>query len=181
MPHEALVRSRVAHLCNHDLSIEDVIQEMYARILSLPSFDNIHHPKQYAVLTAKSVIIDYMRRSRVVSIKYCDDLERLEITSPEASAEERLQFLGEIEQAIQVLALLPPRCRETLILRRVEGLSQNEAARRMNVSEKMIEKQMARGARALAEFFCRGGNFKRHSSSGRWETRLKNANVELGD
>jgi len=181
LPHEALVRSRVAHLCGRDLSIEDVIQEMYARILSVPSVEAIHHPRQYAVLTAKSIIVDHLRRSRVVPIKYCDDLDRLNVVFPEASAEDRLQFQEEINEVIGVLARLPPRCRETLILRRVEGLSQSEVAKRMKVSEKMIEKQMARGARALAELFCRRGNFRTRSSSQRHETRLKNADVERGD
>ena len=133
LPHEALVRSRVAHLCTHDISIEDVIQEMYARILSVPSLDAIHYPRQYAVLTAKSIIIDHLRRSRVVSIRYCGDLERLDIVQPEASAEERLEFQGEIEEVVAALAQLSPACRETLILRRIEGLSQKEVAQRLNV------------------------------------------------
>ena len=180
MPHEALVRSRVAHLCGRDLSIEDVIQEMYARILSVPSVEGIHHPRQYAVLTAKSIIVDHLRRSRVVSIKYCDDLDRLDVTFPEASAEEHLQFQEEIQEVVNVLAELPATCRETLILRRIEGLSQKEVARRMNVSEKMIEKHMARGARALAELFGRRGNKIRSSSECR-EKALKNADVKLRD
>jgi len=181
LPHEALVRSRVAHLCDQNISIEDVIQELYARILSVPSLGDIQHPRQYAVLTARSIIIDHLRRSRVVSIKYCDDLDRLNVVSPEANAEERLQFQEEIREVAGALARLPAACRETLILRRVEGLSQREVARRMNVSEKMIEKHMARGARALAEIFCRGGKIKAGSSSGSGTTRLKYHDEKFGD
>ena len=181
LPHEALVRTRIGHLCSQDIPIEDVIQEMYARILSLPSLEVIRHPRQYAALTAKSIIVDHIRRSRVISIKSCGDLDQLGVAFSEASTEERLEFQDEIQRVVNALAQLPAACRETLILRRIEGLSQKETAQRLNVSEKMIEKHMARGARKLAELFGRGGKSKSHSSNRGSEVPVKKVDVEFGD
>lgn len=181
LPHEALVRARIGHLCGQDIPIDDVIQEMYARILSVSSLESIRHPRQYAILTAKSIVVDHLRRSRVISIKSCGDLDQIEVALSEVSVEKRLEFQEEIQEVVNALAQLPAACRETLILRRIEGLSQKETAQRLRVSEKMIEKHMARGARKLAELFGRGGKSKSRSSYRCSETPLKKTDVEFGD
>jgi len=167
LPHEALIRSKLRSVCLYDLDIEDVIQEMYARFLSLPSLESIRYPKQYALLTARAIIIDHVRHSRVVSITSSGNLEQLDIPEPEASAEERLEFQQEIVAVNRALALLPRKCRETLILRRVEGLPQREVAERLQISEKTVEKHMANGVRLLIKIFGRGGKL-----------RLKTSNIE---
>lgn len=165
LPHEALVRARVSRICLPDLEIDDVIQEMYARILNAPSLETIRYPRQYAIQTARGIVIDHLRRSRVVSIVSGESLEQLDIALPEVSAEERLEFQGEIQEVANALAQLPESCRETLILRRVEGLSQKETAKRLGVSEKAIEKYMAKGVWMLIDLFGRGGKPRVRSST----------------
>jgi RNA polymerase sigma-70 factor (ECF subfamily) len=56
-------------------------------------------------------------------------------------------------------------CRETLVLRRVEGLSQREVARRLNISEKTVEKHMATGVHLLIKLFGRGRKPRANSST----------------
>lgn len=165
LPHEALVRSRLNRLYIADLDVDDVIQEMYARVLCAPTLDAIRYPRQYAIQTAKAIVIDYLRRSRVVSIDTCENLEALEIEIPEASAEDRLGFRGEIQEVAAALGHLPETCREVLILRRVEGLSQRETAQRLGVTEKVVESQLARGVLILMKLFGRGGKTRAHSSN----------------
>jgi RNA polymerase sigma-70 factor (ECF subfamily) len=169
LPHEALVRDRLKRLYVATLDVDDVIQEMYARILAAPSLENVRYPRQYAIQTARGIVIDHLRRSRVVSIDACENLEELDIEFPETSAEERLGFRGEIQEVAGALAQLPQTCRETLILRRVEGLSQRETAQRLGVTEKVIENQMARGVAMLVKVFGRGGKSRTHSSNNQVE------------
>jgi RNA polymerase sigma-70 factor (ECF subfamily) len=165
LPHEALVRARLHRLYIADLDVDDVIQEMYARILCAPSLETVRFPRQYAIQTARGIVIDYLRRSRVVAIDACENLEQLEVELPESSTEERLGFRGEIQEVAGALAQLPPTCRETLILRRVEGLSQRETAQRLGVTEKVVENQLARGVALLIKLFGRGGKPRAHSSN----------------
>ena len=164
LPHEPLIRARLRRIHIYGLEIDDIIQETYARIVSLPSFETIRYPKQYAIQTATSIIIDHIRHSRVISIKSSGNLEQLEITSPEAGAEAQLEFREEIAEVARALASLPKTTRETLILRRVEGLSQQETADRLGISVKTVEKHMARGVLTLMELFGRGGKSRTHSS-----------------
>jgi RNA polymerase sigma-70 factor (ECF subfamily) len=164
LPHEPVIRTQIKRVRVAGLEIDDVIQEMYARILNVPSLDSIRYPRQYAIQTARGIIIDYLRRSRVVSIVASGSLEQLDVAMPEPSTEERLEFQGEIQEVASALAQLPATWRETLILRRIEGLSQKETAQRLGVAEKTIEKYMAKGAMALVELFGRGGKIRDSSS-----------------
>jgi RNA polymerase sigma-70 factor (ECF subfamily) len=157
LPHEPMLRSRLRRMYTYGLEVDDVIQEMYARIVSLPSLETIKYPRQYAIQTATAIIIDSMRRSRVISINAAGSLEQLEISAPDASPEQQLEFREEIAAVARSLAQLPERTREVLILRRVEGLSQRETADRLGVSTKTVEKHMAQGVAALMALFGRGG------------------------
>ena len=183
LPHEALIRARLRDVRLPGLDIDDIIQETYARILAVPSLEAIRFPRQYAIQTARSVIIDHVRHSRVVPITSTGNLEQLNIAVPEATTEERLEFQGEIQEVAEALAQLPVACRETLILRRIEGLSQKETARRLKVSEKAVEKYMGRGLWMLAEVFGRGGKTRVRTSTSRssQEVRSEDESVKPGD
>lgn len=165
LPHETLIRARLARVYVADLDVNDVIQEMYARLLSSPALETIQYPRQYAIQTAKGIIIDHLRRSRVVSIVSAGSLEQLNIAVPDVSPEERLEFRDEIQDVANALAHVPETYRETLILRRVEGLSQKETAERMGVTEKMAEYYLARSIMVLSKVFGRGGKSRIRSSS----------------
>jgi RNA polymerase sigma factor (sigma-70 family) len=89
---------------------------------------------------------------------------RLEVCTPEPSPEQQLEFREEIALVAQSLAQLPERTREVLILRRVEGLSQQETADRLHISIKTVEKHMALGVAALMTWFGRGGKVGRRPS-----------------
>lgn len=165
LPHEALIRAKLRNMCLYDLDLEDVIQEMYAKFLTLESLESIRYPRQYAVLTARAIIIDQIRHSRVVSITSSGNLELLEIPEPDANGEERIEFQQEIQAVTAALDQLPTMCRETLVLRRIEGLSQKEVARRLKISEKTVEKHMANGVRLLIKLFGRGGKPRANTST----------------
>lgn len=172
LPHEALIRSKLKGLRVYNLDIEDVIQEVYTRMLSVPSLETIRHPKQYAVRTAKAIVIDHVRHSRVVSIVSAGRSESIDVPEREANAEQRLEFQAEVAAVEEALAGLPEKCRTTLLLRRVEGLSQREVAQRLGVSEKMIEHHMTDAIRCLIKAFGRGGKSRSQTS---------NNSLEAGD
>ena len=165
LPHEPLVRAKLLQIQAPDVDIDDVIQEMYAHILSVQSLESIRYPRQYAIQTAKAIVIDHIRHARVVSIISNGNLEKLDVAVPEVTVEERLEFQEEIKDVADALTQLPAACRETLILRRIEGLSQKETAKRLKISEKTVEKYMARGVLMLIKIFGHGGKSKVHPSN----------------
>jgi RNA polymerase sigma-70 factor (ECF subfamily) len=50
---------------------------------------------------------------------------------------------------------LPPRCREVVTLRKIEGLSQREVARKMGITEDTVERQVSNGIRLLRKLLYR--------------------------
>ena len=165
LPHEPMLRARLRRLYVHGLEIDDIIQETYARIVSQPSLEAIRYPRQYMIQTANSIIFDHIRHSRVISISSSGDLDQLEIVSPEPDAEAQVEFREEIGQIAELLATLPRTTRETLICRRVEGLSQIETAERLGISVKTVEKHMAIGVLKLMNMFGRGGKSRSRPST----------------
>jgi len=165
LPHEPAIRARLSRLNLGELNSDDIIQEMYTRILAVPSLEAIRYPRQYAIQTAKSIIIDHVRRSRVVTISLSGSLEQLDIPDPEATAETHLEFQDEIQEVMDALAQLPQRARQTLILRRVEKLSRKETAQRLNISERTVEDHMTKAVCLLMDVFRRGGGKSRRHSS----------------
>jgi RNA polymerase sigma-70 factor (ECF subfamily) len=46
---------------------------------------------------------------------------------------------------------LPPRCRQVVLMRKVEGFSQKEVAKEMGITIETVENQVAKGMRLLAQ------------------------------
>lgn len=158
MPHEPMLRLWLKSRELEGLEIEDIVQETYSRILSLPSFDHITSPRTYAFSVASSVMMDHVRRSKIVSISAIADLDGLGEISDDPSPERTVTARDELKRLARDLAALPARVAEVFRLRRIEGLSQRETARRLGIAESTVEKHMARGTVLMAGWFADGGN-----------------------
>ena len=156
IPHERAIRSWLARR-THDLDIDDIVQEMYARLAALDDAEKISNPRQYASQTAISIALNLVRHARVVPMVTIGDFECLELASPEPSPERTVISHEELRQLENTLAELPAACRTAFLLRRVEGLSQKEVAEKLGISIKTVEKYMARSVRFLIEVYGGGG------------------------
>jgi RNA polymerase sigma factor (sigma-70 family) len=156
VPHERAIRGWLARR-THDLDIDDVVQEMYARLASLEAIDAIRNPRQYAAQTAISIALNLARHARVVPMIPLGDFE-LGLVSQEPSPEHAVNSQEELRELQATLQELPGLCRTAFLLRRVEGLSQKEVADRLGISVKTVEKYMARSVRFLIQTYGRGGS-----------------------
>lgn len=156
-PHEAAIRAWLRHRLVLGLDIDDVIHDMYVKLIALPSVEQIENPKRYAFRIAYAIVVDHVRHAKVTAISAIAEPQALEIAAPDPSIEERLSYRGELQDLNAVLATLPPLCREAFLLRRVDGLSQRETAARLSISEKTVEKYMTRAVRLIMDVFGRGG------------------------
>lgn len=156
VPHERTIRSWLARR-THDLEIDDIIQEMYARLASLDDAEGIRNPRQYAAQTAISIALNLARHARVVPMIPIGDFEELGLASQEPSPERTVKSRDELRELENTLQELPPLCRKAFLLRRVDGLSQKEVADKLGISIKTVEKYMARSVRFLIQTYGRGG------------------------
>jgi len=147
---ESLVRY-LAHAWRNRDELQDLRQDTYVRVYEAASKSRPLTPKSFLFATARHLIVDRIRRQRVVAIDAVEDLEALNVMVEERSPEQRTSAYEELRRLAQAFDLLPPRCRETVWLRRVDGLSQQEVARRLGITEKTVEKHIMKGMKLLAD------------------------------
>lgn len=164
IPHEPELRNWLRRREIEGLDVDDIIQEVYARLVALYAVDHIESPKTYAFQVASSVMINHIRRLKVVSIESVASFEHLDIADDGPSPERIIADRDELRRLQRTLAALPARVAEVFKLRRIEGLSQREVAHRLGVAESTVEKHMARGAVLMAGWFKTGGNEARATS-----------------
>lgn len=157
LPHEAWLRGQLMRNGSTVIDIDDVIQEAYARLIKLASVDHIRNPRTYFQQTARSIVLQEIRRSRVVSIEAVADLDGLNLPAGDPLPDQQAESRQELRLVASAIAALPAKCREVYILRKVDGLSQREIAERLGVTESNVEKHLGRGVRTLMDIFGRGG------------------------
>lgn len=141
--------------------VHDLRQDTYVRVYEAAARTLPTSPKAFLFTTARHLMADRLRRARVVSIETMGDLDALHVLVDEISPERRLDAHQVLHRLSAALDRLPPRCRQVVWLRRVEELSQKQVAARLGVSEKTVEKQIAKGMRLMADYFYGNGHPRR--------------------
>lgn len=150
--HEAaLVRYLFRVWPNRD-EVHDLRQEAYIRVYQAAAKSRPRSPKSYLFTAARNLMMDRLRRGRIVSIEAMGDVEELNVPVDEVSPEKRLGVRQEFRRLAKAFDRLPDRCREVVWLRRVEERPQKEVAEALGISQKTVEKHLAKGTRLLAGY-----------------------------
>ena len=156
LPHERRVRVwlRAAFPA---VDVDDVVQETYCRISALDRFEHIDDPRRYFFHAARNVVLEQIRRERVVSIDAASGLAELDSApdlgqSPEEIVAGR-HMLARIERLIDAL---PDRARQVFRLRKIDGVAQRDIALQLHVPETVVENDVARGLRRILDQLTEG-------------------------
>ena len=171
--HEAaLVRYLKRIWPNHE-EVPDLRQEIYVRVYEAARHARPTFPKSFLFSTARHLITDRVRRARVVSIEAAGDLQDSNVLIDDVSPERRVHAREELKQLSNAFGLLPPRCREVVWLRKVDGISQSEVAQRLNISTRTVEFQVQKGMRILAQALFGAGPEHAKSAARRGTTPVQ--------
>lgn len=173
LPHEAALRAWLRRRNLGGLDVDDIVQETYARLITAASVAHVYDTRSYAFQVAGSVVIDHLRRMKVVSIAAAP--EYLEVASDDPSPERQAMDRDELQKLAQMIARLPGKIRDVFTLRRIHGLSQREVAARLGLAESTVEKHMSRGFLLISDWMGHGGNSPSQPSSTQTPTRTFDA------
>jgi RNA polymerase sigma-70 factor (ECF subfamily) len=157
LPHEAELRTMLRRVCMSSAEIDDVIQETCYRILVMADLEHIRHPKPFVFRTAKNIVLDRIRRDAVVSIETMANLDELEIADSAPSPDRVVFAREELKWVFGLIGNLPDRCKSVFRARRVHGMSQNETAETLGLTDSVVEHEMMRGMRLMSEMISRHG------------------------
>ncbi len=158
IPHEADVRAWLRRRGAAADQVDDVIQEAYCRIAGLDDIRHIASGRRYLFQTARNIVLEQIRRARIVRIDSMTEIDFLSIVDDEPSPERIAAGRHELQRVRALIAGLPDKCRRIFELRRIQGMPQREIAAMLNVTENIVEAQAVRGLRlilkALADDFA---------------------------
>ena len=130
----------------------DLVQELFLRLISRNvAVTDVRHPRGFLYSSARNMAAEAQRASRwqSTSTDEGDEEEHQDASpSPDVLAEDRQALC----LLLDVVAALPPRCREAFVLHKFEGLSYPEVAARLGISVSAVEKHLMRALES-----CRAG------------------------
>ncbi|HEV2561180.1 MAG TPA: RNA polymerase sigma factor [Rhizomicrobium sp.] len=151
LPLEAALMQFLQHNWRNKSDIADLRQDVYLRVCEAALKETPLQTRQFVFTTARNLLIDRVRRAQVIPIEAVADLDALEIATDTPGPDRVVTSRDELRQLQAALDRLAPRCRETIVMGRIEGLSGREIAQRMGVSEGTVSEHLAKGMRALAD------------------------------
>jgi RNA polymerase sigma-70 factor (ECF subfamily) len=157
LPLEPLLTSFLQRNWRDQSEIEDLRQEAFVRIYDAARRERPTLPKAFLFQIARNLMIDTLRRRSIVSLDTMTDFEWLNVSDREPSTEAIVSARQELQLLQIAIDDLPPRCREVVVKRKVQGLPQKEVAQQMGIAVVTVENQVAIAMRLLAEALGRRG------------------------
>lgn len=175
MPHEASVRAWLRRSRVPSEEIDDLIQEAYCKLVGLECVDQIENPDGYFFQTVRNLLADKIRRAKIVRIETVMEIETLGVCSDEPTPESAAASRRELARVQALIMNLPERCRRVFELRKVEGVSQREIARRLGISESAVENEAVKGMRLIIRALQEQGADVRGDRAGLRHDRSRNS------
>lgn len=137
--------------------VEDVVQEAYVRVWKARALQPIRSSRGFLFQVARRVALDILRRGRASPIEAGRDLAVLSVYTHEPDGAELTLVRERRRLLIDAIASLPRRCREIVIMRKLEEIPQREVAAALGLSERTVENLLARGVRRCEAYLREHG------------------------
>jgi RNA polymerase sigma factor (sigma-70 family) len=162
--HDSSLRSYLHGTFPAVRDVDDVVQESYLRLWRARPTQPIVCARAFLFRVARNVALSLLRRERAAPIISVKDFTVLPVVDDGRSAASAACLEEELLLLAQAIDSLPARCREIVILRRIERLSHKEIAERLGIAVETVEVQVARGVKRCASYLRRHGATFEHET-----------------
>lgn len=156
-PHEESLRNYLKHSFPTVRDVDDVVQESLTRVWFARARQPIDSARAFLFKVARHMAIDVARRDKISPVDSVRDLDGLLVIANEPDVIDAVSTQEKARLLAQAIDTLPARCREIVILRKLQAVPQREVAARLGISEKTVEAQLARGLKRCEAFLRRKG------------------------
>lgn len=156
-PHELSLKAYLRGAFPAVRDVDDVVQESYLRIWRARLVHPIRSTKSFLFQVARHLALDLVRRGRVSPIDPVPDLAGLSVMDDRPGVAEVACSREELQLLARAIDALPARCRQIMILRQIESVSQKEIATRLGISVLTVQVHVVKGLRRIEQYFRRHG------------------------
>lgn len=157
-PHEAALRAYLKGTYPTVRDVDDVVQESYLRLWKVHSSQTILCARAYLFGIASRFAVDIIRKERRTTAHNVElDSQAANIMEHKADAAEATCTKEEFKLLAEAIHSLPARCREIMVMRKLERLSQQEIADKLGISVGTVEAQLFRGMGKCISYMRRHG------------------------
>jgi RNA polymerase sigma factor (sigma-70 family) len=149
LPLEPWLRQWLAGAGWRGIDHDDVVQECFVRLLQTETVAHITSPRAYLAQTARSILYAHHRHALALAIESVPDMDVFELATDDVPQDIAYDDRCALERISAAVDRLPPRRREVLVLRRLNGLPQRATAEHLGLSESMVEKHLRQAMRDL--------------------------------
>ena len=153
--HETSLRSWLRRFTHSD-DIDDIVQESYSRIANLKDVSHIRNGRAYLFTTARMIVAEKARRSKVVRLETVAKIEEVSAECDSPSPEQETLANDYLRKVRLLIDVLPERCRNVFHLRNIDGLSQREVAEKLGIPEHTVENDVAKGLSLILKALTEG-------------------------
>lgn len=132
--------------------IDDLIQESYHRIWTAADLSAIQAPAAYLYVVLRNLLLQRSRHAKIVPMERMGEIDELSIPSQEPGLDRIISARQELERLSRIVNGLPEQCRRVFELRKVQGLSQCEVADLLGISERTVEKHLAKALNRVMQW-----------------------------
>jgi RNA polymerase sigma-70 factor (ECF subfamily) len=152
MPHEPMLRAWLRSQFPDETDVDDVVQESSIRILRAKEKGEVTSPKAFLFATARNLVIGRVRKQIRQATFSLADLDQLGVLDEGEDVRTAIARSEELELLTQAIQSLPDRCRKIITLRKIYGMSQQNIASELGLSENTVVNQGTIGMRKLRRF-----------------------------
>lgn len=154
LQHWSQLRSAAHAIVGAREAAEDVTQSAYVKVLEISGELTIRQPIGFCFQVVRNLAIDHRRRATLESHVFMDESQGQAVPAPLASPEQSAITQQHVRLIEEVLNTLPSRTRLAFTLYRLNGMTQREIAKQLEVSPTLVNFMIRDAVDALKR--CRG-------------------------
>ena len=154
-PHESSLRAYLHGAARSPADVDDLLQNSYLRLLRVYAQAPIRSVKSLLFAIARNAVRDAIRRRTTASEIPISEINSAYVMDQTPGVVELVNHRQAHALLAEAIRLLPQRCREVLLLRKIHGLSQREIALKLGITENTVESLVSKGARRCTDYVRR--------------------------